>query len=805
MLLKQTWRGIVRNPLFSLTVVASIGLGIAANTVIFSVADSLFFRPLSAYEPQRLVSLYSSYGKDLRWGSTSFADFRDLRDGAPAFRDLSAEGIMALSLGVGAYNERITGSMVTPSYFRLLHAAAQLGRVFDDRKGEEPTVIVLSHRFWQRALGADPSRVGSALLVNGTPFTVLGVMPEDFHGTVVGYQPEFWIPFQANGILLPGSTSLERRDLRTLFILGRLAPGATLAAAAAQVQHVAKQLAATYPRTNAGIDFTVIPAAEGALHPLYRPTFKILVAMLFAVVGIVLATVCGNVGGLMLARAQARRQETALRLALGASRAAVVRQFVAESLVLSLAGAALALAIGALVNHLLDSFSPIAELPIGLAVAVDPRVVLFTVLLALAAAALFGLAPALQSTRPDVVESIKQGQQASGFRRSRLRALFVFGQTAFAAVLVTATLLVLRGLHAAGGIDLGFKPDRVATAAIDLALRNYDEQKSLRFYHALVERLGRLPEVTSLTLAWSMPLDLFGPQVGVLPADASPSDTTKRRLLGVNHVYPGYFQTLGIPLLRGRAFSLDDDGHRPAVAIVNQRLAGVYWPQGEPLGKTLRVDGKPVEIVGVVADTKNSGLAEAPAPFLYLPLLQQWRPNVYVLARTNGSPDAVFPAFRQTLRDIDPSLAMYKVQTLQQHLEILLLTPRIGAALLAGFGIFALALASLGLYGTLAYSISQRSREIGVRLALGATRAAILRLIVGEGMRLTAAAVLCGLVIAAGASRFMATLLFNLPPLDPVAFGGACAILLAVAASACFLSARSALAVDPSAALKDSF
>jgi predicted permease len=801
--LKQIFRGLVKSPAFSLTVVASIGLGIAANVVLFSLADSLFFRPLTPHEPERLVYIYSSYKNDLRWGSTSFPDYRDLRDGCSALSPVSAEGILALSIGVGSYNQRITGSIVSPNYFQVLGVPATLGRVFDDRKGEDPTVIVLSHKLWQRDFGADPGLVGRTLAVNGTPFTVLGVMPESFTGAVVGYDPQFWVPSDANNIVAPGSTFLERRGLRSLFVLGRMAPGATIASVAAQLDNVAAHLTAAYPKTNTGISFTVIPAAEGALHPLYRSTFKTVLGLLFAVVGIVLLTVCANVAGLMLARAHAGRQEIALRLALGGRRPALIRLRVAESLVLSVLGAGLALLVEALVNRVLGSMSPVAELPIGLTLSLDYRVFAFTAAMALLAGLLFGLAPALQSTRLDIAETIKHGAQASGFRRSRLRTLFVFGQTMFAAILLVATLLVLRGLQRAGTLDLGLKPDRVASAAVDLSLRNYDGRKCMQFYRSFTEQLARLPQVASVTLASSMPLDPFSAQAIVLPAEANPTDTTKRHVILANNIYPGYFRTLGIAFLRGRDFTPADGEHDRAVAIVNRQFANLFWPGSDPVGKTVRSDGTLVEIVGVVADTKTSNLAEPPQPAVFVPLLQQWRPTVDVLVLTQGRPEAVFPALRQTLRDLDPSLALFKVQTLRQHLELLVLIPKIGAAILGGFGIFTMALAGLGLYGAVAYNISQRSREIGIRIALGATRANILRVIVGEGMRLTAVAVASGLLLAAVLTRFMTTFLFSLSPLDPLAYAGAAAVILTVIGLACYLSARNILGIDPSIALKD--
>ena len=799
----QVWRRVLKVPIFSMTVVASIGLGIAANVLLFGIANSLFFRPLTSKEPERLVFVYTSYKDDLKWGSTSYPDFRDLRDGSDAFKGLSAERIVALSLGVDDFNQRISGSMVSPSYFRIFGIPAFRGRTFGDEKGDE-AVIVLSHALWVRTFGADPELVGRSILVNGVPFTAIGVMPEGFRGAVIGYDPQFWVPFSAETVIAPGSTSLENRGLRSLFVLGRIKDGATVASVAPQLNRIASGLAEVHPRTNAGVSFTVIPAAEGAVHPLYRSTLKAIIGVLFVVVGIVLLTVCANVATLLLARGQSRYQEFGIRLALGSSRAALVRQFLAESLLLSFLGAGVALLIVAVVSRLLESLSSIADLPIGLDLAIDFRVYGFTFLMALLTGLLFGLAPALQSTRSNAVEVIKESSQASGYRRSRLRTFFVFSQAALAVALVVAAMLLIEGLQRARGLDLGFASGRVATAAVDLGVRNYNEQQGTQFYRSFTERLARLPEVQSITLASSMPLDLFGVQRDVTPADAAPADTEGKRLISVGAVYPGYFGTLGIPVLQGRDFGPTEDRRSRPVTIVNQKLAELYWPKSDPIGKSIRVEGTLHEVVGVVADTRNGSLSEPARPFLYFSLLQEYWPTVNVLARTRGNPEAAFPAFRQVLRDVDPSLALFKMQSLDQHLETLLMVPRIGARILGGFGLFAVALSCLGLYGSLAYAVTRRSREIGIRIALGATRANILRLIMGEGLRVTLAAVAGGLLLAAGVTRFLAEFLFGVNPLDPAAFGRATLVFLAVAGLACYFSARKTLSIDPVHALKDS-
>lgn len=802
--ISQSWRRALNAPIFSATVVASIGLGIAANVLLFGIANSLFFRSLTPLEPEKLAFVYTSYKDDLKWGSTSYPDYVDLRDDTDGFKDLSAERIVALSLGVDSFNQRVSGSMVSSNYFKVLGAPAFQGRTFEDQQGNDDAVIVLSHALWQRAFSTDSDLVGRSIVVNGTPVTVIGVMPEHFRGAVIGYEPQFWIPFEAERIIAPGSSFLEDRNLRSLFVLGRIRDGASIAAVAPQLDQIASRLSEIHPKTNAGISYSVIPATEGAVHPLYRSTLKIIISILFVVVGVVLLTVCANIATLMLARAQARYQEFGIRLALGSSRLAIARQFLAESLLLSFLGAGLALVVVTVVSGILESMSLIADLPIGLKLVIDFRVFAFTFAVALLTGLLFGLVPALQSTRINIVNVLKEGSQASGYRRSRLRTFFVFSQAAFAVVLVVAAILLVQGLQRARALDIGFKSDRVATAAVDLEIRNYDKREGTQFYRSFLERLVRLPDVESVTLASSMPLDLFGVQRNVLPGDSAPSDTKGKRLISVSAVYPGYFETLGISILQGRDFVPTEVRESGAVTIINQKLADLYWPESSPIGKSIRVEGKLHEVVGVVANTRNGNLSEPIKPFLYFSLLQEYWPAPYVIARTRGNPEAVLPGFRQALRDVDPSLALFKVQSLDQHLETLLIVPRLGARILGGFGFFAMVLACLGLYGSLAYTVARRSREIGIRIALGATRSSILRMIMGEGMRLSLAAVICGLLLAALVTRFLEEFLFGVNPLDPVAFGRATLVFLAVAGLACYFSARKAVGINPITSLKSS-
>lgn len=785
--------------------VLSAGLGIGANTVVFSLANSLFLRPPPAEEPASLARIYTSYPDGLRWGSTSYADYRDL-EGASAevFQELAAERIVALSLGVEPFNRRLYGSAVSPNYFRTLGVAAVHGRTFAPEEGRTPgdsTLIVLGHDLWRSAFGGEAGRVGGTLEVNGVPFTVIGVMPPGFRGINVGFDPQYWLPLEAEPLLAPGSTFLERRDLRSLFVLGRLSEGVGLDQVAPRLAAVGERLAEAYPETNEGTTFTAIPAADGTLHPLYRPTAAIIIGLLFAVVAIVLLTACANIAALMLARGHGLQREMGIRLALGSSRRSLFGRLVGESLLLGLLGAGFGLVIALIGGRLLESSTPMVDLPVRLDLVLDHRVLLFTLGLALLTGALFGLLPAIQATRPEVVLTIQQDSPGGGLRRSRLRTLFVVGQLVCSTVLLIGAGLVTRGLERAEQAELGFESAGVATATVDLSLRNYDAATGWEIYRQLTRRLEALPDVQSVALASSMPIELFGNQRRVRPLDDDGGNTDKR-LVDVNVVDPGYFRTLGIPLLEGRTFTDRDAEGTPPVAIASRALADLYWPGRDALGRRLVAEDVEVEIVGVVGDTGVGGLTGETKPFLYFPLFHEYRATANVLLRTAEQTRGVFDTLRREVEALDPSLALYRVQTLDEHLEVFLMPQRAAAAVLSGFGLLAMLLAGVGLYGTLAYSISQRTREIGIRLSLGAERANILRMVVGEGIRVTLVGVAIGLLAASALTRFLAAVLYGVSPLDPVVFATSALFVLAVALLASWLSARRALAIEPFAILR---
>jgi putative ABC transport system permease protein len=798
---QQLLRSLVKSPSLSLTVILSLGFGIGANTLAFSIANSLFLRPPAGAAPERLALVYTSYKGGLKWGSTSYPDYRDVAAaGEGAFRDLAAERIVALSLGVEPFNRRLYGSMVSPNYFRTLGMGAVLGRTFAPGEGASPgdsTVIVLSHDAWGSTFGGEPGWIGRPLEVNGVRFTVIGVMPKGFRGSNVGYDPQFWLPLQAETLLAPGSTFLERRDLRSLFVLGRLAEGVSLDQASARLAAVATRLATTFPVSNGNIGFSAIPAAEGTLHPLYRGTAAVAIGLVFAVVAIVLLTACANLAALLLARLHGRRREIGICLALGSSRRSLFARLLAESMVLSLLGAGLAVLLALVGTRLLESFSPVADLPIHLDLALDHRVLAFTLAVSLLTGLLFGLLPAFQATRAEVLRSIQQDGSGGGRPRSRLRTLFVAGQLVCSTVLLISAGLVARGLREAQHVDLGFKPAGVATAAVDLSLRNYSATAGWSFYHQLSQRLEAMPQVQSVAWASSMPLELFGNQREVQPLDDDRQGAGAKKLVSFNVVDPAYFRTLGIPLLQGREFTDQDSKGTPTVAIVNRTLADLYWPQGKAIGRRLKADDGEVEVVGVVADTRAGGLDNGASPFLYFPFFQEYWSNANVLVRTASRPQSFLPTLQTQVQALDPSLALYRVETLEEHLEVFLMLPRAVTWVLSGFGLLAMLLAGMGLYGTLAYGISQRSREIGIRLSLGAKRGDIVGMVVGEGMRLTLFGLAIGLLAAAGLTRFLRSVLYGVSPLDPVVFFGSALFVLGVALLASYLSARRAAALEP--------
>ncbi len=803
--LRQALRRLRRSPLFTAVAVLSLALGIGANTAVFGLIRSVLFRPLPVAEPGRLVSIFTSEGNGDPWGSTSYPDYRDLAAERGLFEGVAAYSPSFFSLGRGERLEVVLGERVSDNYFELLGVEAAAGRVFTaaEAAGGAP-VAVISHDLWRGRLAGDPAAVGGPIRLNRQSFTVVGVVPPGFHDTFVGLRMDVWVPLAATPLLLPGSTELEERDRRGLFLLGRLAPGVDPAAADAGVATVGERLARAHPATNEERRMSALPASRAGIHPEARQALLVVGFFLLALVGVVLLIACLNLANLLLARAFTRWRETSIRLALGASRGRLVRQLLTESLVLALAGGALGAALAALLARLLGRLPLPVDLPVALEVEIDPQVLLFALLLSLATGVLFGLAPALQASKPDLVPALKADASARGRRHRRfgLRNLLVVAQVATSLFLLIGAALFLRSLGAIQRIDPGFDVEGVVTAALSPEVQGYGEEAGLALYRRLVEGVEASPGVTAAALAESVPLGLGRSSAEVqVPGRETPEEGEE---IAFNVVSPRYFEVMGVPLASGRGFDDGDRAGAPLAALVNDTMARRFWPAGA-LGESFSVDGAggPFRtVVGVVADTKYQTLGEGPTPFFFLPLEQHYEGAMTLHVATAGDPARMKPELRRRLAEIDPDLPVAAVKTLEEAVGVALLPARAGAAVLAAFGLLALFLAAIGVYGVMSFAVARRTREIGIRMAVGADRRGVLALVVREAMALVLAGLVAGGLAGLAMMRLVLGFLYGVGAADPLSFLSVAALLALVALGAAWLPARRATRVDPVRALR---
>ncbi|HZS04926.1 MAG TPA: ABC transporter permease [Blastocatellia bacterium] len=811
-------RMLARRPGFTATAVLALALGIGANSTIFNLVNALLLRPLPVVRPDEIVAVYTSDYSSTEYGTSSYPDYVDFRDRNGVFAGLVAYQATPFSLNTGGANERAFGEIVSGNYFTVLGVRPAPGRGFlpeeDITPGAQP-VVVISHKLWQQRFGGDPGVVGRIVKLNGHPFTVVGVAPEKYSGLTRGLAADLWVPAMMMEQALPGSRNLVERGSRGFSVMGRLKPGVTLAQAQADFRVIAEQLFKAWPQEWTNIRkesrvITLLPESEARVMPGFRKPLIIFMALLMTVVGLVLLIACANVANLMLARATARRREIAVRLSLGASRGALIRQLLTESLLLSLAGGGVGLLLAAWGADLLMAFKPPMQMPIEIDLRTDWRVLGFTFGISLLTGILFGLAPALAASKPDLVAALKEGEGMAGHGRTRLRGAFVVAQVALSLLLLVGAGLFLRSLGNASAIDPGFDPDNLLAMTMDLQLQGYDRARGKNFSRQLLDRVRAVPGVEAATLAEYLPLNLDGARRGITIEGYTPRPGESTEVGSVT-VAPGYFETLRLPVLRGRSFGGQDREGAPGVVMVNEAFARRYWPGQDPLGKRIRMgamrggnsDELPaLEVIGVVKDGKYVTLGEGATPFFYLNLAQGYDPAPTLIVRTRGNPTDYLPAVRNVVAALDDSLPLFDVKTMREHLGLALLPARLAGTILGIFGLVALVLAASGIYGVMSYSVARRTREIGIRMALGAGRGDVLRLIVGQGMKLVVIGTAIGLVAALALGRLLGSLLYGLSPADPLTFAGMVLLLAGVALAACWIPARRATKTDPMIALR---
>jgi macrolide transport system ATP-binding/permease protein len=797
-------RQLLRKPGFAALAIISMALGIGANTSIFSLLDTVLFRPLPVHEPGRLVQLFGTVHKGADVTLQSYLNYKDYRDRNTVLEGLSAYAFVVSSLSHGAKNERVSGYLVSGNYFDLLGVKPALGRAFlpeEDATPDSHPVAVLSYGCWERRFGSNPAIVGQTVQFNGHPFTVVGVAPKGFTGTEVAFTPEMWIPTMMAGVIEPGSKWLERRTSDNLFLVGRLKPGVSEAQARAELETITAQLGKDYP-ANAGRGLML--GKPGLFLPEIKNAVFGFAGILTVVGGLVLLLACVNLANLLLARATERRKELAVRLAIGASRTRLVRQLLTESLIISLAGGAAGVGLAAFINHTVRNLRLPTEIALLFDLRVDWRVLTFTLVLSVATGILFSLIPALQSSKPQLVPALKDESSMAGFRRSRLRNALVVAQVSLSLVLLISAGLIVRGLRAAQKVRPGFNPENRVALSFDVVLQGYDESRGKAFYQQVLERARSLPQIESVAMTDNLPLGLHYNSSRAYIEGAE--FTSVSNLPGVVPMAasPSYFDVMGIPL-RGRDFRRDEDKKESRVAVVNETFARRFYPGQDAIGKRFNFSGPndPFwEIVGVVPDGKYTSLGEDPKPAVYTPLFRNYEGYVTLIARTRGDGHGALNALRTAVQQLDPQLPIFSPKALTEHMGLSLFPARVAAIALGSFGVLALILAAVGIYGVMSHVVAGRTREIGLRMALGAQLFDVQKLIVQQGMWLAAIGSIIGLVVALGGARLLKSFLYGVSATDPITFTFIAFLLLAIAFLACWIPARRASRVDPMIALR---
>ena len=804
--LRHSLRMLRKRPSFALTVVITLALGIGANATIFTWIKAVLFDPLPGIErPNELVEIWGATRHNSAL-STSYLDYLDFRDRNVVFSGLIAHQMLPMNLGRGEKPERVRGAVVSGNYFDVLGVKALIGRTFlpeEDRTPNSHPVAVIGYGFWQRHFGSDPHIIGQTVTLNEHDFTIIGVTPADFGSPFAGAVLDVWTPVMMKDYVARPHFSLTDRGSRWLMVMGRLKPGVTVSQAQSNIAAVARQLEQEYPQTNEQLGVEVYSVEESP-YSLKR-SLQSSLAVLMAAVAVVLLIACANVANLLLARAASRRKEIAVRLALGGSRLRLVRQMLTESLVLAMLGAAVGLTLAFWTARFLPAFLP--PYTIGGNFNTRPGVIVlaFTAALTVITTVFFGLAPALQASRPDLVTALKGSAAVIGRGRQKisLRHGLVITQVALSMVALIGAGLFIRSLREAYKANPGFDPDHVLLASFDPFLSGYDESHGREFYRQLVGRVRTLPGIQSATLARRLPLTLGGIAFANVTIEGYVPSLGEDMRLNYETVGPHYFQTMRIPMVTGRDIDERDNERAPLVVVVNETMAHRYWPNGSALGRRLKLTNDWLEVVGVAEDVKNRSLSESPRPFLYVPLFQDYRSNMILVARTAIDRGDTFHAVRAEVAALDKRIPIFDVETFEEHIGVSLFLQRMAARLLSIFGLLALLLAALGLYGVMAYSVSQRVRELGIRISIGASRSDVLKLVLGQAMMLTAIGMMGGLVTALAVTRFAAKLLYGISPADPVTFSVIAALLFAVSFVASYVPAQRATRIDPMIALRN--
>ena len=802
-------RMLVKNPGFAAVAILTIAVGIGSSTTIFSWIRTVLLNPLpGASQPERVVAL-EMLTPSGEWTPTSYLDFRDFRDNTKLFDSMTVTQPMDLAVGDEKQVQRVWGEVVSGNYFEVLRVKPALGRFFSKAEQDDEqnahAVTVISYAMWRNRYHSDPSLVGTTVRINRYPYTIIGVAPEDFHGSMPGLSLEMWAPATMFGQLSStGDWMLRDRKTRMFRVLARLAPGIGIDQARAEVQALALHNAEVDADTNQGMSATLLPLWKS--HYGIQDSLLAPLSILMGACGVVLLIVCANVANLLLARAVSRQKELSVRLALGAPRSRVARQLLTESLLIAVSGALAGLMIAQWLGGSLQWLVPASATPTMLRPPIDFGVLLFTVGLAFAVAGLAGVAPAMHSTRGDVNVMLKEGGRSgtSSIRSQRLRGLLVTSEVALAVVAVIGAGLFVKSFQMARSIQPGFNPHQVAMAQINLSAAGYDAGQADSFCRRLREAMERQPGVTAVSYGDYVPLSIGSGSWEDLQIQGYVPGPNENMKLYRNLVAPGYFELMKIRLLEGRDFNLQDDREHPPAMIVTREFVRHFMPNQEPIGQKVQGWGKWFTVVGVVEDSKILRLTENTAPYFYVPIRQIYRPEMGLkfFVRTSGPVNDAVTALRREASAIDPAVPVFSAMPLEEYIGASLFAQRIAASLLGTLGSVALLLAAIGLYGVMAYSVAQRTNEIGIRVALGAQPVHVMRMIVRECLTLALPGLLLGSLLAVALARLVSASLVEVSPRDPAIYAAAAIFTVLVALCAAANPARRAAKVDPMVALR---
>lgn len=801
-----------KRPAVVALIVITLALGIGVNAATFNLVNAVLARPLPVEKPEDLVVIYTQKQKVEGLSNVSYPDYVDYRDQNQVFSGLAAYSALPLNLSTGDENERVWGEIVTGNYFEMLGIRAALGRTLtpdDDKTPGAHPVTVLSYNFWQQRFQADPNITGKTISLNGQTYSVIGVAPKEFHGVFyVGFNPMLWVPMMQQKQTSPASENmLTERDNHWLKVMGRLKPGVSVEQAKLAMGTLAQQLAEQYPKTNENITTALFREQDARPEPEAAGALSLAAAIFMGLVGLVFVIACVNVANMLLAQSSARRKEISVRLSLGASRWRLIRQLLTESMILALLSGAVSLGLAVLAARLIGAIKLPTDIPFQFDLSLDRRVLIFTVVISLVAGLLFGLLPALRLTKINLAQVLNtEGSRGtSGAGKGRLRNMLVIAQVAVSMVVLITAGLFVRSMQGVQHINPGFEVNNRLLVSFDPSLQGYDEAKGRALYRQLLDEVRGLPQVTSATIVSPPPLDFISNSADVriegsdAPPDAKPV-AVLRSIVGSR-----YFETVNTRLVQGRDFAESDTPESPKVVIINETMAKRFWPDQNAVGKRVLLDESkdPVEVIGIAQDGKYRTIGESPRPYLYLPFNQNYASEYLTLVvHTSGDPKNLIAPVRNQFKNFDRLLPIFDIKTMDEHMSRSLLSAHMSAAFTGIFGILALILALTGLYGVIWYSVTLRRKEMGIRLALGAQRSDVFKLVLKQGLRMASIGILLGLLGAYAVGRLLSSLLYGISPTDVITFVSVPLIFLFCAVLASYSPARKAANTEPTITLR---